>query len=147
MDKSLDHLIYDGYATQTDSGKIVGSVRPTETKMSKKPEPEAFIGKVALALVAGEAQVIAAGPLTLQPSSRAYRIVMANFLGQFVVFSEIFRVEGTVENLAEACSKAQSDFDQGSYFPATELAEATVEFAKRVARHAEFIKSVYRPAA
>ena len=37
-DKSLDHLIYDGMATQAESGKVVGSVRQTEKKMKLQIE-------------------------------------------------------------------------------------------------------------
>ena len=109
-----------------------------------KQSPNEFKGKAALSLVPGDVRVIAASPLTLQPGSMAYRIVVAVYLEQFVVYNEYFKVEGVVEDLADACAKADSYFENGNYFQPTELAEATHEFAKRVARHADFIKSIYR---
>lgn len=108
-------------------------------------------GKVAEGLVNSahsNATVIAAGPLTLQPHSKAYRVVLTKWgSDQLTVHNEYFDVEGVVEDLQAACSQAKSYFEAGSYFKPHEMVAATVEFAERVKRYSGPIESIYRPAA
>jgi len=85
--------------------------------------------------------VIAAGPITHQPHSRAYRVVLVNKGNRFVVWNQYFDLGTTVDHLSD-CDNGF--FGDGSYFRPNQLAEATECFGRRIADTAHHIKSIYR---
>jgi len=105
-----------------------------------------MIQRAALSPVPGNHKVIAGGPITLQPHSRAYRVVIANWGDKLSVHQEIFDVDkaDNADDLAEACRNAESWLDQGSYFGYDELHKAQSEFANRLTKHAYHVESIYR---
>jgi len=88
--------------------------------------------------------VIAAGPITHQPHSHPYRVVLVDRGDQFVVWDQFFTLGTGVETVDQLKSYDDGDFSNGDYFPATALAEATERFGKRVAEKAHHIRSIYR---
>lgn len=87
-----------------------------------------------------KATLLAAGPMTKQPSTIAYRIVMVaewsncHKMGRIVVWNQGFNDWPDLEN---------THFYSGDYYRLDQLAEATARFAKRIADSAESIKSIY----
>jgi hypothetical protein len=97
-------------------------------------------------------RVFAAGPITRQPGTNPYRIVLADTGSQLVVWTETFQpdaFDASHDDLAAACSRVSSSpdassFDHGNYFQADQLVEAMKKFAQRVNNNADFAESVYR---
>jgi hypothetical protein len=93
-------------------------------------------------------RLIAAGPLTKQPSTQPYRIVLIANGPKFTVHTEYFEDAKIIEKTANAQPGdpilAESSISGGNYFEATELVEATLKFADRLAKNAEYIRSIYR---
>jgi hypothetical protein len=88
--------------------------------------------KVAMKLVAGNFRVIAAGPLTHQPHSLPYRIVMVDYGHELSVHTEIFDLDGPQVDLAKACETAVSHFHDGNYFKTEDFVKAAQRFAERL---------------
>lgn len=95
--------------------------------------------------------VLAAGPLTKQPGTQSYRVVLVeNGKDEFVVWDEIFEQPDNLPidsrysalrhrlPLAEGVKHPQtrSYFTNGGYFPVDQLGRAIKLFAKRVGQHA-----------
>ena len=81
------------------------------------------------------ATIIAAGPLTKQPSSDVYRIVLRD-LGEdgFVVHSQSFRLcDGRL---------IPEGYSNGDYYKADSLVRATVRFCERLKQHAKYFLSI-----
>ena len=83
--------------------------------------------------------LVAAGPLSKQPCSLPFRVVLVKTKTQFIVYNETFRQEVLSEFRTN-----QSDFCSGDYFKDTELVAATKKFAERVVRKSETLQSLYR---
>lgn len=89
-------------------------------------------------------QIIAAGPLSKQPHSTPYRIVLVKRnIGGFTVHKEFF------EDLPEGDGPYKSSLAEGKYFTSggTEaelLAKATQAFGEMVASHSEYLLSLAR---
>ena len=94
----------------------------------------------------GDHRVFAAGPLSLQPGGRPYRIVMVKWDDDKIsVHQESFDVKlENVKDLAFDCSDAESSFDNGEYFKPEEMPEAQRSFGKKIERHAQFTESCFR---
>ena len=97
-------------------------------------------------LVRGDHKVFAAGPITLQPASKPYRIVMVKWSDdQISVHTEIFDVAlENVSDLAFDCSEAKSCLEHGSYFKPEEIVQAQRIFADKLDHHCRFVESVLR---
>lgn len=81
--------------------------------------------------------VVASGPLTLQPNTMPFRIVLLAYAdGKYSVHSEVF------SNL----QRNESSFSHGDYFANTAegLIAATRRFAERMVNHADSFKSLFR---
>lgn len=89
----------------------------------------------------GKRNLIAAGPLVKQPSTKPYRIVLADLGDEFVVHTEILNDDNP--DLTEPIS-CGSFFDQGDYFTLDKLGEAYLRFGERVVLHARYADSAYR---
>jgi hypothetical protein len=92
-------------------------------------------------------RIIAAGPITRQPGTNPYRMVLADTGNELVVWTETFRLDtfdASHDDLATACREGSSSFDHGNYFQADQLVEAMKKFAQRVNNNADFAESVYR---
>ena len=85
--------------------------------------------------------VFAAGPITKQPGTMAYRIVLRNLTGvsPFVVHTQFFP-----NYEADYPDFSKSHFAHGHYFTAGELAAAVECFGKKIAENASCIGSLYR---
>lgn len=91
-------------------------------------------------------KILAAGPLSKQPHSKPYRIVLIGYVdGKFSVHHQIYNSEDatTLDDL----KVGGSSLSYGHYFSATQLVEATKKFAEVVAHHAEYLESLYRKVA
>lgn len=98
-------------------------------------------------LVRGDYKVFAAGPITLQPASRPYRIVMCKWGDDKIsVHTEYFEgiKEEQVKDLAFDCSEAKSFLEGGHYFKPQEIAIAQRIFADKLEHHCRFVESVLR---
>ena len=93
--------------------------------------------------VADKMPILAAGPLTKQPGTRAYRVVLVSRGGELVVYNQHFP-DFTDMSRIDLLPSEHSYFETGSYFADTELVKATQAFAKRIADHAETLASCYR---
>lgn len=99
--------------------------------------------RLALSLVkSNDERIMAAGPITRQPSTVPYRVVMVNFGTQISVHNQYFDCEGT--DLAAACESAVCYLENGDYFNPEELKECIERFAERCKRHAEYAQSIFR---
>lgn len=104
---------------------------------------------IALGLPRGDNRVIAAGPITLQPHSRPYRIVMVNWGNNFSVHTEFFEVDtdeikaGNV-GLLDACENASTYLENGNYFKPTDFEKAVRLFSDKLNNHLQFLESIYR---
>jgi hypothetical protein len=81
--------------------------------------------------------VVASGPLTLQPHTMPFRIVLLAYAdGTYSVHSEIF------SNL----QNNESSYSHGDYFGETaeEFIAATRKFAQRMVNHADSFTSLFR---
>jgi hypothetical protein len=96
-------------------------------------------------------KLIAAGPLTKQPETLPYRIVLIANGPKFTVHTEYFDDSQIIEKTANAQPGdpilAESSLSGGNYFNADELVKATIAFAERLAKNAEYIQSIYREVA
>ncbi len=97
--------------------------------------------KVVWGLLLTDDSVFAAGPLTKQPGTVAYRIVLRKINGArpFVVHMERFP-EFTVEHP----DFKNPTYDGGQYFEVGELDKAIKAFGERVAANADYVRSLYR---
>jgi hypothetical protein len=111
-------------------------------------EMTALKDRIALSLVNDDERVMAAGPLTKQPATRPYRVVLVNWGIQFSVHNQLFADnEDPITDLAFSCSSSLSSYlENGDYFKVEDFPKAVERFAERVKRNAEFIKSIFRPA-
>jgi len=82
-------------------------------------------------------EILAAGPVTHQPHSSIFRVVLAWVDSQLVVWQQRF-VRGGHGELRH------QGFDGGEYFDDTELTEAAAVFAGRIKRDSGSYASVYR---
>lgn len=82
------------------------------------------------------ATLIAAGPLTKQPATMAYRIVLVSRCsGDYVVWKQYFSNYPDIR---------KSHYESGSYFKPDEFSVAAAEFGRRVTDDARFYDSLYR---
>lgn len=79
--------------------------------------------------------ILAAGPLTKQPGTRAFRVVIRLFAYEISVHNQIFPEWPRLDN---------AEYAEGDYFRLSQLAEATARFAERVRLSAPCIGSIYR---
>jgi hypothetical protein len=107
--------------------------------------------RIALTLVKDDERVMAAGPLTKQPATRPYRVVIVNWGDdRFSVHNQYFTdsVEaGPITDLAFSCSAQFTSYlESGDYFKAEDFPKCIERFAERCKRNAEFVQSIFRPA-
>jgi len=80
--------------------------------------------------------VIAAGPLSKQPHTIAFRVVLVQRDdGSFVVWNQYF------PNYPD---RGEQNLESGDYFQTHQLVESTQRFAERVVRHSGTLASIYR---
>jgi hypothetical protein len=108
---------------------------------------------VALTLVSGnDGRIIAAGPITKQPMTRPYRVVIVNWGEKFSVHNQLFAdtalTNEAVENndLAQNCEQVTTWLESGDYYKPEEFPKAVVRFSERLATNADHIRSIFRPA-
>ena len=99
-------------------------------------------------------ELLAAGPITNQPGTNPFRVILVSWHGEFVVWNQYWdkheiAPNETLRHFDEGALsvKGAGYADQGDYFQPSEFAEATARFAERVARSASTIKSIYREVA
>lgn len=85
--------------------------------------------------------LLAAGPLVKQPSTRPFRVVLANRGSEFVVWTEYLKDDNPDLSQPITCG---SFFETGDYYQPHELGKAYKRFAERVERYASTTDSVYR---
>lgn len=88
-----------------------------------------------------DVELLASGPVTEQPATVLYRLILAERRdGSFVVWEQLF------EDEREPTGKLRHrGFSQGSYFKKTEFVLATVRFAERLKADSEaHYASLYR---
>lgn len=100
-----------------------------------------FVQLSALLAFDGETPLLAAGPLVKQPSTRPYRIVLADKANEFVVWTEYLKDDSPDLSHPVTCG---SFFETGDYFQPADLDKAYARFAERVANNARYAASVYR---
>lgn len=84
----------------------------------------------------GDKRIIAAGPLSKQPSTVPYRIVLLEYgNGSLSVHHQMFN---SVDNLAKG------SFAHGHYFQKDQIADATKKFAEKVTEHSGYLNSTLR---
>lgn len=83
--------------------------------------------------------VLAMGPLSKQPGSTPYRIVLIERDDKLIVYAQGFK-----ENENGTLDFGKTSFSQGDYYGPDELVKATQRFAERTAKHAEYLQSLYR---
>lgn len=94
---------------------------------------------------ASNGRLLAAGPMTKQPGTRPYRLVLLRNGNGFTVHAEFFPENIKFENKLQLnVTEYETDLGGGSYFQPHELVRATQCFADRLARNAEFFESLYR---
>ncbi len=81
--------------------------------------------------------ILAAGPLTRQPGTRAYRYVIVERMGEYVVYNQGF---GEHDN--GSTDWGSHHFSSGSY--CRTLVEATQRFAERLSRDVVHYDSLFR---
>ena len=98
-----------------------------------------------------EHAILAAGPITWQPCSNPYRVVLRwlphggpDNLGQLVVHTQVWPTpkvdaEGNLD-----LSQAESGFTEGNYFSRSQLVEAVSRWVQRLTTDMVHLKSVYR---
>jgi hypothetical protein len=95
-----------------------------------------------------ERGLIAAGPLSRQPQSTPYRVVLARDGQGFTVHCESFQASDLASAVGVSFRSTRTVYkswlSNGYYFKAGELVEATKKFAERVAQQAEFLTSLER---
>lgn len=85
--------------------------------------------------------IIASGPLTRQPGSKPYRLVLCSAPdGQFVVRKDSF--PGMPDEGAPLPKSSVQH--SGSYFPASKFADAVAAFADQLRAEADSYRSLYR---
>lgn len=94
-------------------------------------EPDVVVGDVVV-------KILAAGPLTAQPGSAIFRVVLAVRDNFIVVWSQRF------ERDDDESPVRHTGFDSGDYFLPEELAKATAKFAARIKADSACYASVYR---
>lgn len=103
------------------------------------------IAKVVLlnALVAfdGKTPLLAAGPVTKQPSTRPYRVVLIDRGDKFSVHTEFLNDAHADLSQPITCG---SFFEAGDYYFPDQLHKAYARFAERVANQSAYAETVYR---
>ena len=90
-----------------------------------------------------DGHIIACGPLSKQPQTMPYRIVLLGYPnGSFSVHSQIFKNE-KAENYTEFLVSGSS-LESGFYFDKDEIVKATLKFAETVSLHAGSLGCLYR---
>jgi len=104
----------------------------------------------------GSCYVVAAGPLTKQPNSMPYRIVLLQWPdGKYSVHDQIYSdlgnlVDPDVTLLAELGATPnkppRASLAHGHYFKAGAegLTDATLKFAHKIQSHAPMVETIYR---
>lgn len=107
-----------------------------------------FKDRIALTLVKDDERVIAAGPLTKQPGTCPYRVVIVNWGDEFSVHNQLFDdsyKDGPITDLADSCSaEFISNLDNGDYFKTEDFVRCIERFAERCKHNAEFVGSIFR---
>lgn len=81
-------------------------------------------------------RIIAAGPLSKQPGTIYYRIILVEYEnGSFSVHSQGFNEK------ADLKANVKGSWQSGNYFRKDEIAQATKKFAERVSSQASFLNS------
>ena len=94
-----------------------------------------------------QAELLAAGPITKQPHTNAFRTILVSWHGEFVVWTQYWDSDDERHWDEGALSvKGAGYADQGDYFRPNEFDKATARFAERVARDARTITTIYREA-
>jgi len=96
---------------------------------------------------ASDRMLIAAGPLSKQPMTLPYRVVLLEKQdGSFVVHNETF-INTQIIDLLQVTQRCEGEFSSslssGDYFDKSEATAATRRFAERVAQNAGYLKSIY----
>ena len=102
--------------------------------------------------VSGEHQLLACGPLSIQPGSTPYRVVLiAKKDGAYSVHNQFFAhyahdAVHAVHDLTLEEMEKHSHIANGNYFQSGPegLVKATQKFAERVSEHAQFLASIFR---
>lgn len=101
--------------------------------------------RVALTLVKGQDErVIAAGPLTKQPLTVPYRVVMVNWGDRLSVHNQCFSFSGSITDLALSCEQFASYLDNGDYFKIEEFVKCIERFTERCNKNAQYVQSIFR---
>lgn len=95
----------------------------------------------ALTTFDGKRKLLAAGPLTKQPGTRPYRIILADLGDEFVVHTEVLQDDSPDLSEPITCG---SFYETGDYFDAKQLGQAYKRFGERVVKNADYADSVYR---
>ena len=98
---------------------------------------------------ATDGELLAAGPLTKQPGSLPYRIVLHRHGNSFAVHSEYFNQNLLDEGeLLSNIYVYKSHLEYGHYFNENEFVKAVEKFSEKLALHARlYFPSLYREAA
>ena len=91
--------------------------------------------------------IVAAGPLSKQPGSTPYRIVLVAYAdGSYSVHHQTFREDDMDKLQRGEFHTISSSLAHGSYFREgpEELVKATVKFADKVTAHAPYLASLFR---
>lgn len=91
-------------------------------------------------------RLIAAGPLTKQPGSRPYRIVLLQMQSyhEFIVCHEFFPNDFSID-VYDGLSEVETFREHGHYFNSHEFVQAVQKFAEVVNKHAtNYYQSLYR---
>lgn len=101
---------------------------------------------LALTLVkSNDTRIMAAGPITRQPGTLPYRVVMVNWGHKLSVHTQYFSFDLPADaDLAIACEGAANYIENGDYFGTEELVKCIERFAERCKKHAEFAQSIFR---
>lgn len=101
---------------------------------------------LALTLVKStDERIMAAGPLTRQPGTLPYRVVMVNWGHKLSVHTQYFSSDVAHDgDLAVYCENLRNYLENGDYFGAEELVKCIERFAERCKKHAEFAQSIFR---
>ena len=109
-------------------------------------ETSSLKDRVALTLVKNDERVMAAGPLTKQPMSRPYRVVMVNWGNQFSVHNQLFSdsaISGPIVDLAETTENELTCYlESGDYFKTENLVACIERFSERCKQNAQFVQSI-----
>ncbi len=99
---------------------------------------------------ATDCMLIAAGPLSKQPCTMPYRVVLIQYNDkQYSVHNEYFKDPEIIRRMNEGILAkehvwGESHLENGNYFDSDSLVDAVSKFAERVARNAQYHQSLYR---